>query len=64
MQSYQEAKFKRLKKIKSKKYRKILKKEKLKEEGKHLDRLEKEDPLKFKEVLKEVERKRMEVNQN
>jgi U3 small nucleolar RNA-associated protein 14 len=61
MQSYQEAKFKRLKKIKSKRYRKILRKEKEKQEEKNFDKIEKEDPLKFKEALQQMEKKRMMV---
>lgn len=59
LQSYQEAKFKRLKNIKSKKYRKILRKEREKNEEKTLEKMEKDDPLQFKEVLKEMEKKRM-----
>ncbi len=59
LQSYQEAKFKRLKNIKSKRYRKILRKEKEKSEEKSLAKLEKDEPLQFKEVLKEMEKKRM-----
>ena len=59
LQSYQEAKFKRLKNIKSKRYRKILRKEKEKGEEKTLTKMEKDDPLQFKEVLKEMEKKRM-----
>lgn len=59
MQSYQEAKFKRLKHIKSKRYRKILRKEKEKQEDKNLEKLEKEDPAQFKEVLEQLEKKRM-----
>jgi U3 small nucleolar RNA-associated protein 14 len=61
LQSYQEAKFKRVKRIKSKRYRKILRKEKEKQDEKNLDRLEKEDPLQFKEVLEQIEKKRMKV---
>ena len=61
MQTYQEAKFKRLKSIKSKRYRKILRLEREKNEEKKLDKMEKEDPLQFKEVLKEMEKKRMMV---
>ncbi len=59
LQSYQEAKFKRLKNIKSKRYRKILRKEREKNEEKSLAKMEKDDPLQFKEVLKEMEKKRM-----
>ena len=62
LQSYQEAKFKRLKNIKSKRYRKILRKEKEKQEEKNLNKMEKDDPVQFKEVLKEMEKKRMMVN--
>lgn len=59
MQSYQEAKFKRLKHIKSKRYRKILRLEREKNEEKKLTKLEKDDPVQFKEVLQEMEKKRM-----
>ena len=59
LQSYQEAKFKRLKKIKSKRYRKILRKEREKDDEKDMEKMEKDDPLQFKEVLKEMEKKRM-----
>jgi U3 small nucleolar RNA-associated protein 14 len=61
LQSYQETKFKRLKNIKSKRYRKIMRKEKEKNEMKDLEKMEKEDPTQFKEVLKEMEKKRMMV---
>jgi U3 small nucleolar RNA-associated protein 14 len=61
MQTYQEAKFKRLKSIKSKRYRKILRLEREKNEEKKLSAMEKDDPLQFKEVLKEMEKKRMMV---
>jgi U3 small nucleolar RNA-associated protein 14 len=64
LQSYQEAKFKRVKRIKSKRFRKILRKEKEKQEEKNLDRLEKEDPLQFKDVLEQIEKKRMKVSLN
>ena len=59
LQAYQESKFKRLKKIKSKKYRKILRKEREKEEEKNLLKLEKDDPIKFREALEQIEKKRM-----
>jgi U3 small nucleolar RNA-associated protein 14 len=59
MEAFQAAKFKRLKKIKSKRYRKILRKEKEKNEAKNMDQLEKEDPIKFKEVLEHLEKQRM-----
>jgi U3 small nucleolar RNA-associated protein 14 len=58
MQTYQEAKFKRLKSIKSKRYRKILRLEREKNEEKKLSAMEKDDPLQFKEVLKEMEKKK------
>ena len=61
LQSYQEQKFKRLKNIKSKRYRKILRKEREKNEEKELAKLEKEDPAKFREVLEQMEKKRMMV---
>jgi U3 small nucleolar RNA-associated protein 14 len=64
LQSYQEAKFKRVKHIKSKRFRKIMRKEKEKQEEKNLDRLEKEDPLQFKDVLDQIEKKRMKVSLN
>jgi U3 small nucleolar RNA-associated protein 14 len=59
LQSYQEAKFKRLKHIKSKRYRKILKKERQKEEEKNMSVMEKEDPIKFKEVLENLQKQRI-----
>lgn len=62
LQSYQEAKFKRLKHIKSKRYRKILRLEREKNEEKKLTIMEKDDPSQFKEVLNEMEKKRMMVN--
>ena len=61
MQSYQEAKFKRLKGIKSKRYRRMLKKEREKLEEKRLNEMEKEDPLQFKEVLENMQRDRIKV---
>ena len=64
LQSYQEAKFKRVKRIKSKRFRKIMRKEKEKQEEKNLDRLEKEDPLQFKDVLEQIEKKRMVESQS
>lgn len=59
LQSYQELKFKRMRKIKSKTYRKILRKERERDENKSLEKMEKDDPIQFKEVLKEMEKKRM-----
>ena len=59
MQMYQESKFKRLKNIKSKRYRKILKKQKEKEEQKQMDLMEKDDPAKFKQVVEQMEKDRM-----
>ncbi len=62
MQQYQESKYKRLKNIKSKRYRKILRKDKEKQESKEMDKLEKEDPMKFKEVLERLEKQRIKVS--
>lgn len=62
LQSYQEAKFKRIKNIKSKRYRKILKKEREKQEEKGLGSLEKDDPIQFKEVMAQIEKQRIKVN--
>jgi len=50
-----------MRKIKSKTYRKILRKEREKNEEKSLSKMEKDDPIQFKEVLKEMEKKRMMV---
>lgn len=61
LQSYQESKFKRLKGIKSKKYRKILRKEREKQEEKDMEKLGKEDPLKFQEVMDRLEKQRIKV---
>ncbi|RMZ97842.1 U3 small nucleolar RNA-associated 14 -like protein [Brachionus plicatilis] len=59
MQMYQESKFKRLKNIKSKRYRKILKKQRQKEEQKQMDALESNDPVKFRQVVEQMEKDRM-----
>ncbi|GAB6020265.1 U3 small nucleolar RNA-associated protein 14 A [Chamberlinius hualienensis] len=57
-QTYQESRSRRLNKIKSKKYRQILKKERLKKEAAALEVLQKKDPKLFREKLEEVERLR------
>ena len=59
LEKNQEAKFKRVKSIKSKRYRKIARKEREKAEEKSLATLERDDPLQFKEVLAQLEKKRM-----
>ncbi|XP_045197137.2 uncharacterized protein LOC123551914 [Mercenaria mercenaria] len=56
--SYKEAKAKRQKKIKSKRYHRILKKEKLKNEKKHLDKLQEEDPEGYLDKLNLLEKDR------
>jgi U3 small nucleolar RNA-associated protein 14 len=48
-----------MKHIKSKRYRKILRKEKEKNEEKNMESLEKDDPIKFKEVIDQLEKNRM-----
>lgn len=60
LMSYKEAKAKRQKRIKSKKYHRVLKKEKLKHEKKALEELEKNDPTAYQEKLEDVERQRIE----
>lgn len=60
LMSYKEAKAKRQKRIKSKKYHRVLKKEKLKHEKKALEELEKNDPAAYQEKLEDVERQRIE----
>ncbi|XP_060585732.1 uncharacterized protein LOC132741554 [Ruditapes philippinarum] len=56
--SYKEAKAKRQKKIKSKRYHRVLKKEKLKNEKKQLEKLQEEDPESYLDKLNQLERDR------
>ena len=56
LQSYQEAKYRRQGKIKSKKFRKIARKEKEKEKVQELERLQATDPEAAKEKLEEMEK--------
>ena len=56
LQTYQEAKFRRQGKIKSKKFRKIARKEKEKEKLQELERLQATDPEAAKEKLEEMEK--------
>jgi len=60
LQTYQEAKYRRQNKIKSKKFRKILRKEKNKEKIKELENLAQTDPQAAAEELEKLERKRIE----
>merc|ERR1712130_382994 len=59
LQTYQEAKFRRQGKIKSKKFRKIARKEKEKEKLQELERLQATDPEAAKEKLEEMEKVRI-----
>merc|ERR1719430_2586722 len=59
LQSYQEAKYRRQGKIKSKKFRKIARKEKEKEKVQELERLQATDPEAAKEMLEEMEKVRI-----
>jgi len=59
LQTYQEAKLKRQNKIKSKKYRKVMRKHKEKEKMKELEELQKTDPEAAAERLKEAQRSRI-----
>ena len=59
LQSYQEAKYRRQGKIKSKKFRKIARKEKEKEKVQELERLQAADPEAAKEKLEEMEKVRI-----
>jgi len=59
LQSYQEAKYRRQGKIKSKKFRKIARKEKEKEKVQELERLQATDPEAAKEKLEEMEKVRI-----
>ncbi|CAF2099930.1 unnamed protein product [Rotaria magnacalcarata] len=58
--SYQQAKFKRVGKIKSKKFRRLVRKERQKQEEKDLKKLSVENPDKFLERLEHLERHRIE----
>ena len=58
LQSYQEAKYRRQGKIKSKKFRKIARKEKEKEKVQELEKLQATDPEAAKEKLEEMEKVR------
>jgi len=60
LQTYQEAKYRRQNKIKSKKFRKILRKEKNKEKLKELESLAQSDPQAAAEELERMERQRIE----
>ena len=60
LQTYQEAKFRRQKKIKSKKFRKIERKMKKKEELAELEQLSQNDPEAAAEKMEQLERKRIE----
>ncbi|CAF3447285.1 unnamed protein product [Rotaria socialis] len=58
--SYQQAKFKRVGKIKSKKFRRLVRKDRQKQEEKDLKKLSVENPDKFLERLEHLERHRIE----
>ncbi|KAK6171222.1 hypothetical protein SNE40_019457 [Patella caerulea] len=60
LMTYSEAKFRRQKKIKSKRFHKILRKEKLKKEEKELDVLQKTDPESYLEKIEYADRARVE----
>jgi len=60
LQTYQEAKFRRQSKIKSKKYRKIARKEKKREKLKELEKLAETDPQAAAEELERLDRMRIE----
>jgi len=60
LQSYQDAKYRRQNKIKSKKFRKIARKEKEKQKIKELEELERTDPSAAAEKLAEMEKTRIE----
>ncbi|KAL4232806.1 U3 small nucleolar RNA-associated protein 14 A [Mactra antiquata] len=59
LMSYKEEKAKRQKKIKSKKYHRILKKDKMKAEEKKMDKMKNEDPEGFMEKLNQMEKDRV-----
>jgi len=58
--SYQQAKFKRVRKIKSKKFRRLVRKDRQKQEEKQLEKLAVENPDEFLERLNQLERRRIE----
>ncbi|CAF0886730.1 unnamed protein product [Rotaria sp. Silwood1] len=58
--SYQQAKFKRVRKIKSKKFRRLVRKDRQKQEEKNLEKLSIEHPDQFLERLEQLERRRIE----
>jgi len=58
--SYQQAKFKRVRKIKSKKFRRLVRKDRQKQEEKNLEKLSVEHPDQFLERLEQLERHRIE----
>lgn len=60
--SYQETKARRQKKIKSKRYHRILKKERMRKEMKEFEELKKTEPEKAAEKLLEIDRLRIEVH--
>ncbi|ESO89301.1 hypothetical protein LOTGIDRAFT_183349 [Lottia gigantea] len=60
LMTYSETRFRRQKKIKSKGYRKILRKEKMKKEEKELDSLQKTDPEKYLEKIEYADKARVE----
>ncbi|XP_062604678.1 uncharacterized protein LOC134266461 [Saccostrea cucullata] len=60
LMSYKEAKAKRQKRIKSKKFHRIMKKDKLKQEKRAFEELQKNDPEAYNEKLEEAERQRIE----
>nr|CAG4642610.1 EOG090X08JJ [Evadne anonyx] len=60
LQSYQEAKARRQNKIKSKKYHRLLKKEKMKKHLKEFETLKEEDPEGALDKLKDMEKRRVE----
>ncbi|XP_060077158.1 U3 small nucleolar RNA-associated protein 14 homolog A-like [Ylistrum balloti] len=62
--SYKESKARWQKKIKSKKYHKVLRKEKLKHEKKALDELEKNDPEGYQEKLDDINKQRIQERMN
>jgi U3 small nucleolar RNA-associated protein 14 len=59
LQTYQEARFRRQGKIKSKKYRKIARKEREKEKLQELEHLQNTDPEAAREKLEEMEKMRI-----
>ncbi|XP_033741241.1 uncharacterized protein LOC117328027 [Pecten maximus] len=62
--SYKESKARWQKKIKSKKYHKVLRKEKLKHEKKALDELEKNDPDGYQEKIDDINKQRIQERMN